>query len=123
MGRIVRPVANHAATIEAILKDPQFSHVYFDISWDEVAKYVVASAESTNITADLINRYSERFIFGTDEVAPSTQEKYLKIYYQYDPLWQRLTPQASENVRKRNYERLFDEARRRVRAWEKARLK
>jgi predicted TIM-barrel fold metal-dependent hydrolase len=123
MGRIVRPVANHAATIEAILKDPQFSHVYFDISWDEVAKYIVASAESTNITADLINRYSERFIFGTDEVAPSTQEKYLKIYYQYDPLWQRLTPQASENVRKRNYERLFDEARRRVRAWEKARLK
>src|SRR5712672_1261639 len=34
MGRVVRPVTNHAATIEAILKDPQFNHVYFDISWD-----------------------------------------------------------------------------------------
>src|SRR5467141_1594283 len=34
MGRVVRPVKNHAATIEAIIKDPQFKHVYFDISWD-----------------------------------------------------------------------------------------
>ena len=119
MGRIVRPVTHHAATIEAILKDPQFSHVYFDISWDEVAKYIVATPESTSIAADLINRYPERFLFGTDEVAPSTQEKYLKIYYQYIPLWKGLSPQASEKVRKGNYERLFDEARRNVRAWER----
>src|SRR3982751_5296282 len=34
MGRIVRPVTNHAAVIEAILKNSEFSHVYFDISWD-----------------------------------------------------------------------------------------
>src|SRR5467141_3882808 len=43
MGRIVRPVSHHAATIEAIIKDPQFKHVYFDISWDEVAKYILTS--------------------------------------------------------------------------------
>jgi hypothetical protein len=80
MGRIVRPVTNHAATIAAILKDPQFSHVYFDISWDEVAKYFVATPESTRIAADLINGYSDRFLFGTDEVAPPNQEKYLRVY-------------------------------------------
>ena len=47
MGRIVRPVKNHAAAIEEILKDPAFNNVYFDISWDEVAKYLVASPEAT----------------------------------------------------------------------------
>jgi predicted TIM-barrel fold metal-dependent hydrolase len=122
MGRVVRPIQNHAANIEAMLGDPAFNHVYFDISWDEVAKYLVATPASTQIAADLMNRYPDRFLFGTDEVAPSSQEKYLKIYYQYAPLWKLLNPEASEKVRKGNYERLFDEARRKVRAWEKAQV-
>ena len=123
MGRVVRPVTHHAATIEAILQDPQFKHVYFDISWDEVAKYLVATPESTKISADLINRYPDRFLFGTDEVAPTSQEKYLRVYEQYGPLWPLLTRDASEKVRKGNYERLFDDARQKVRAWERAHLK
>jgi hypothetical protein len=120
MGRIVRPVSGHAATIEAMLKDHAFDHVFFDISWDEVAKYLVASPESIRITADLINRYPDRFIFGTDEVAPTTQEKYLKVYYQYGPLWDALSKEALQKVRKGNYERVFDQARLKVRAWENA---
>lgn len=120
MGRIVRPVQGHAAILESMLKDPAFSNLYFDISWTEVAKYITASPEATRITADLINRYPDRFLFGTDEVAPSDQASYLKIYSMYDPLWKALTPQTSEKVRKGNYERLFDEARRRVRSWERA---
>jgi hypothetical protein len=119
MGRIVRPVTGHAAVIEAILKDPRFSQVYFDISWDEVAKYLVSTPESTKIAADLINRYSDRFLFGTDTVAPANQEKYLMVFEQYGPLWKLLTAEASEKVRKGNYERLFDAARVRVRAWER----
>ncbi len=122
MGRIVRPVKNHAANIAAILADPEFSHVYFDISWNEVAKYIVATPESTRITADLINRYPDRFLFGTDEVAPASQEQYLKIYTLYDPLWKLLTKDALEKVRKENYERLFDAARTKVRAWERSNL-
>jgi len=118
MGRVVRPVKNHAATIEAMLKDPQFSHVYFDISWDEVAKYIVATPESVRISADLFNRYPDRFLFGTDEVAPRNQEQYLRVYEQYAPLWKALTQEASEQIRKGNYERLFDQGRRNVRAWE-----
>jgi Amidohydrolase len=120
VGRIIHPVNQHAAMLESILSDPSMGNVYFDISWDEVAKYIVASPESLQITADLINKYPDRFLFGTDEVAPATQEKYLKIYLQYRPLWNKLTPDASEKVRKRNYERLFDEARRKVRIWEDA---
>ena len=120
VGRIVRPVKQHAAMLEGILSDSSMRNVYFDISWDEVAKYIVSSPESLQITADLINRYPDRFLFGTDEVAPTSQEKYLKVYVQYDPLWKALTAQTSEKVRKGNYERLFDQAKHNVRSWEKA---
>ena len=120
LGRVVRPVQGHAAVIEAILDDPQFSHVYFDISWDEVAKYLTASPEAVRISADLINHHSDRFLFGTDEVAPSNQQQYLRVYYQYKPLWEALTPEVRAKVQRGNYERLFDRARGKVRAWEAA---
>jgi predicted TIM-barrel fold metal-dependent hydrolase len=122
MGRVVRPVEHHAAVIEDMLKDPAFANLYFDISWTEVAKYLVSSPEATKISADLINRYPDRFLFGTDEVAPANQEQYLKIYTLYDPLWKLLSKDALEKVRKDNYERLFDAARMKVRAWERSNL-
>ena len=132
IGRVVRPVKGHAAILEAMLKDPAFSNLYFDISWTEIAKYMVATQvnqylvgtpEATKIAADLFNRYPDRFLFGTDEVAPSDQQSYLKIYSLYGPIWQLLTPEASEKIRKGNYERLFDQARQKVRAWEAAHVK
>jgi predicted TIM-barrel fold metal-dependent hydrolase len=119
VGRVVRPIKNHAANLAAILDDPAFSNVYFDISWDEVAKYIVATPESLQISADLINRFPDRFLFGTDDVAPSNEQQYFKIYDQYAPLWKALTPSTSEKVRKTNYERIFDRARQKVRAWER----
>lgn len=123
LGRVVRPLANHAALLEEMLKDPAFGNLYFDISWTEVAKYFVGTLEATRIAADLINRYPDRFLFGTDEVAPTNQQDYLRVYSLYAPLWKLLTDNASEKVRKGNYERLFDEARRRVRSWERTNLR
>jgi len=123
LGRVVRPIKNHAANIAAILQDPAFSHVNFDISWDEVAKYIVSSPEATRITADLINQYPDRFLFGTDEVAPSNQQAYLKVYSMYSPLWALLDKQTTAKVRRGNYERIFDAARRNVRAWEAKHVK
>ncbi len=130
LGRVVQPVPQspstgpgerspyHIAMIQAILEDASLKHVYFDISWDEVAKYVVATPRSLENTANLINHFPGRFLFGTDEVAPSDQPTYLKVYSLYAPLWAKLTPEASRDVRKSNFERLFDKARRDVRAWE-----
>jgi len=123
VGRIIRPVKEQAAIVLDIISDPQLAHVNFDISWDEVAKYVVATPESIKNAADVVNQYPDRFLFGTDEVAPPNQEKYLKVYNQYEPFWKMLTPEASEKVRKGNYLRIFDEARRKVRGWEAANLK
>ena len=122
MGRVVRPVQGHAAVLEDMLKNTAFSNLYFDISWTEVAKYLVSSPAATKISAELINRYPDRFLFGTDEVAPTSQEEYLRIYTLYDPLWKLLTKDALEKVQKGNYERLFGRARTRVREWERANL-
>jgi hypothetical protein len=135
LGRVVHPVqqqagagmaersANQTGIIERVLSEPQLRHLHFDISWSELAKYIVATPESTQRAAQVINTYPDRFLFGTDEVAPADQVTYLRVYRQYDPLWKLLTPEARDKVRKGNYERLFDEARRRVRAWEAANIK
>jgi hypothetical protein len=120
LGRIVHPVKDQIGIVERALSNPDLPRLHVDISWDEVAKYLVATPETTQAAADMINRHPDRFLFGTDEVAPTEQAKYLKVYDMYAPLFARLTPEASEKVRKGNYERLFDEARRKVRAWEKA---
>ena len=131
LGRVVRPVQSQATTeaaerttnqadiVESILSDPTLSHVYFDISWDEVAKYAVASPESIARTAAVLNRYPDRILFGTDNVAPQDQAAQLQVYDLWTPIWEKLTPAASGKVRKENYERIFDKARADVRAWER----
>ena len=122
VGRIVHAVKDQLAMMEHGLANPQMKNFYIDISWTELAKYVVATPETIAATADLINRYPDRFIFGTDEVAPTDQRAYLKIYDMYQPLLAKLTPEARQKLLKGNYERVFDQARIKVRAWERAHL-
>ena len=135
LGRVVHPVQGQATAeaaernpayrelVEAMVTDPSLNHVYFDISWDEVAKYAVSSPESIRNTTALLNTYPERFLFGTDNVAPPDQAAQLRVYHLWDPIWAQLTPEASRKVRLENFERLFDMARARVRAWEAANAK
>lgn len=119
LGRIVQPVQDQIRMLEAALGDPTLKHVTIDISWEEVAKYLVSSRETILSAAALINKYPDRFIFGTDEVAPATQDKYLKVYYMYGSLFAQLTAEARLKLLKGNYSRLFDAARIKVRNWEK----
>ncbi|MBL7965096.1 MAG: amidohydrolase family protein [Flavobacteriales bacterium] len=120
VGRVVHPIDHHADAIEAMLADPTLKNLYFDISWDETAKYIVGSDSALARTVRVLERYPDRILFGTDNVAPATQEKHLKVYRMYVPLWKALTPSTSHAVRLGNYERLFDDARGKVRAWEAA---
>ncbi len=119
LGRIVAPPQEYTKFLDGMLSDPELKHVNFDISWDEVAKYVVHDSTSLARSAALFNKYPDRFLFGTDNVAPASQEQHLKVYHLYDPLWKMLTPDASYKIRLGNYERLFDAAAIKVRAWEK----
>lgn len=122
LGRIVQPIQDQAAMLERPLSDPELKHMYIDISWVEVAKYIVATPEGLKNTAHLINKFPDRFLFGTDEVAPASIEAQKKVYDMYAPLWNLLTDETRHLVLKGNYERLFDQGRKNVRAWEKANL-
>ena len=135
LGRVVHPTQVEASgggserssayqqIVEELVTDPTLKHVCFDISWDEVAKYAIATPESIKRVAAMLNAHPERFLFGTDNVAPADQATQLRVYELWAPIWALLTPDASLKVRKGNYERIFDAARVRVRAWEKANLK
>jgi predicted TIM-barrel fold metal-dependent hydrolase len=118
LGRVVRPVKDQAKLVEAMLENPKLAHVDFDLSWSETAKYIVATPESTRIVAALIAKHPDRFLFGTDEVAPENPRDYLRVFRMYRPLWALLPPDVTQQVLKRNYERVFDAARQRVRTWE-----
>ena len=55
-----------------MLTDPALAHVNFDISWDEVAKYAVSSPrDQSPAWPAMLNRHPDRFLFGTDTVAPA----------------------------------------------------
>jgi hypothetical protein len=119
LGRVVQPVQDQLRIVDRALSDSTLKHVNIDISWNEVAKYILASPNSIKATADLINKFPDRFLFGTDEMAPASQEAYLKIYYMYAPLFAQLTPETKKKLLMGNYERIFNAARIKVRAWEK----
>jgi hypothetical protein len=133
LGRVVQPVRSSAGAamrssrqadmVEEMLRDHALSHLDFDISWDEVAKYAVATPESIATVSAMLNQYPDRFLFGTDTVAPAGPEAYFSVYEMWAPVWQRLTPEASLKIRKGNYERIFNEGRRRVREWERVNVK
>ena len=106
--------------LENALTDSSVDHVHFDISWDELAKFVVATPEGISEMARIINQHPDRFLFGTDVVAPRDEDHYFDIYRMYQPLWNALTPEARHLVLKGNYERVFDAAAVKVRQWEEA---
>jgi hypothetical protein len=118
LGRVVRPVEQQLQMIERVLADPAFKNLHVDISWSETAKYLVGSLEAVERVAALIEKHPDRFLFGTDEVAPPDAEAYLAVYRTYAPLFSRLSTETSRKLRLGNFERLFDAAKRRVRAWE-----
>ena len=120
LGRVVRPVQAQVEMIDRALSDPAFRNLHIDLSWSETAKYLVSSERTIERTAALIHKYPDRFLFGTDEVAPPTQKDYLAVYRMYAPLLEKLSPEASEKVRLGNFQRIFDAAKVRVRAWEEA---
>ena len=122
LGRVVRPLPETIAIVEKICISPSMKHVMLDISWDETAKYASATPETIQRTADLFNKYPDRFIFGSDCVAPTSIDSQTGVYKAWEPVILLLTPEARASILKGNYERVFDKARKDVRAWESANL-
>jgi hypothetical protein len=122
LGRVIQPVQDHMGMVEAMIADSAFKNVCFDISWDEVAKYAVSSPEAIQRVAEGLNRHPDRFLFGTDTVAPKDAASYYAVYDMWKPVFDLLTPEARGKILKGNYERIFDQGRRNARAWEAAHL-
>ncbi len=120
LGRVVHPVQDQVSIFERGLANPKLANLYVDISWDETAKWITSTPEGLKKMAALMNKYPDRFLFGTDVVAPQSIDAPMAVYNAYEPLWKLLTPETKQKVLFGNYERLFDAARIKVRAWEKA---
>jgi hypothetical protein len=98
LGRIVHPVQVSAEAaernptqvdmVETMLTDPALAHVNFDISWDEVAKYAIASPESINRVAGMLNKYSDRFLFSDARAAGRRISAVPDMWF---PVWRLLT--------------------------------
>ena len=122
LGRFVAPAPDHVALLDGLLADEAFAHVHCDLSWDEVAKYVVRDESSLAAWTALLERHPTRFLFGTDSVAPAGRDGYFKTWRDYGPLRDRLSEPTLRAVTIGNYERIFDAANRKVRAWEERHL-
>ncbi|MEM9801421.1 MAG: amidohydrolase family protein [Planctomycetota bacterium] len=135
LGRVVHPVRpsasaratkrapNHLEILRYFVENDALRHVHFDISWSEVARYITETETGLEATAQILNEHPTRFLFGSDALAPDGTEGYMSVYESFAPLWERLRPNTRYLVTKGNYERLFDAAALRVRAWEAANTK
>jgi Amidohydrolase len=123
LGRFVKPTADHLELLREMLGSDEFSHVNFDIAWDEVAKWVVADDATLDAWVKMLEQYPDRFLFGSDAVAPKTQAEYLKAFDVYQKLWDRLDAETANKVKSQNFVRIFDAARKKVRAWEAAQIR
>lgn len=119
-GRGVHPYPEHWKYIDEMLGDPAFRHVYIDLSWGTViASHVVDTPEHLKQTADLIRKYPDRFLYGSDQGATSDWKLVKKSYDAWDPLWNEIGPELARKVTRENYDRLFDRSKNSMRTWER----
>jgi hypothetical protein len=77
--------------LAAVFRSPSERHSHYGI---RDFLQIMGTPEATKVTANIINCFPERFLFGTDSVAPRAQEDYLKTYNLYAALLAQLTPKA-----------------------------
>ena len=118
-GRNVQPYPEHWKYIDDMLADPDFKHVYIDLSWGPViAPNIIDNPAHLKMTADLIRKYPDRFLYGSDQGATADWNLVTKSYDAWEPLWKEIGPALTHRVAKENYLRIFDQSRRNMRAWE-----
>ena len=120
-GRNVTPYPEHWKYLEGMLTDPAFKHVSIDMAWGPViAPNIIDTPDHLKMTADLIRKYPDRFLYGSDQGATSDWGAVKKNYDAWAPLWKELGPEPTRQVTRENYVRIFDQSRKNMRAWEKA---
>jgi hypothetical protein len=72
------------------------------------------------LTADLIRKYPNRFLYGSDQGATADGDVVRKSYDVWAPLWKDMGPARTQLITRDNYDRIFDASRKNMRAWENA---
>lgn len=72
------------------------------------------------MAADLIRKYPDCFVYGSDQGSTTNWDLVKTNYEVWDTLWKEIGPALTPQVAKDNYIRIFDESRRNMRAWERA---
>jgi hypothetical protein len=120
-GRGVLPYPDHWKYLDEMLGDPAFRHVYIDLSWGPViAPYIIDTPQHVKMTADLIRKYPDRFLYGSDRGATADWNSVEGSYTVWEPLWKEIGPALTRQVARDNYIRIFDQSRKNMRAWERA---
>ncbi|EGF31869.1 amidohydrolase 2 [Oxalobacteraceae bacterium IMCC9480] len=123
LGRFVKQSNRHMDELENMLaKHP---NLVLDISWNEVAKQLTgdgldpeAATQRLNGWIAFLNKHSERIMFGSDALAPQSNEVWTNTLRTYSGLLEKLTDEARNNILLKTYERIYVGARRNVRKFE-----
>lgn len=118
LGRFVNAPEGHTATLRQLLADERMKHIHIDLSWSVVAERLTQSTEIQAEWKSLIEDYPARFLFGSDALAPASKDVWNKTYDSYEKLLMSLNPEARSQLLQGNYQRLFVDARKKVRAFE-----
>jgi hypothetical protein len=87
-----------------------------------IAPYILDTPEHLKMTADLIRKYPDRFLYGSDQGATAEWELVKRNYEVWGPLWHEIGPALTRQVARENYIRIFDKSRTNMRTWEKTHL-
>jgi hypothetical protein len=137
LGRFVTPSADHLLLVADVLDAcPNWS---VDVSWDLVQAYIVSpGADMPTLEAwvRFVKRYQDRVLWGSDTViftrnklnergqpvlgGPMPVADYAAVTRLMQPLWDAVGPDVERKIKAGNHTRLFDAARTKVRAWERA---
>lgn len=137
LGRFVAPAADHLALVALVLD--RCKNWTVDISWDLVQQYIIRPQAGQPSNAEwkkFLLSYQDRILYGSDNVfykrarfgpdgavipgSRQTLDDYSAVQRDYEKLWRDVDPAVADKIKHGNYYRLFDEAKRRVRAWEDA---
>jgi hypothetical protein len=116
--RFVNAPDGHTATLRQLLEVDRMKHVHIDLSWSVVAERLTQSPETQAEWVSLIKDHPGRFMFGSDALAPADRDVWNKTYASYNGLLISLPDAVRLQLLHGNYQRLFVDARKRVRSYE-----
>lgn len=126
LGKYSRIRDGHLDLLEKVLSDPNMNHVFFDLSWDTVARQLtmdkdekLADPAKINQLVTLLERFPTRFLFGSDSLSPNSVAIWQGTELAYDAVFKLLKSDTANAIKKGNYERLIVGARPKVRLYEK----